>query len=581
MPVGDAVRVLVFTAPVGDGHVAAARTLADDIRLRNPAANVEVVNALDAFNAPLRWLLRDAYRWQLTTASWLFGIVFAGLQRSKVLRSISRLLLSVLGSRSIRRVVRAQDPDVIVSTFPATTTILGCLRLRGQVNAPVCATITDFAGVEMWADRGVDLHLVMHESLVAAVDRIAGPGSARVVMPLVSPRFHAPPVLAESRRVLGLPPIGRVVVVSGGGWGVGDLDGAVTVALELPDVSVVCLAGREQATQDRLARAFDSDSRVTVLGFTDQMSDLLAAADVLIHSTGGVTCLEALARGCPIIAYGAPHGHAPALAREMAELGLLVHARSAAELRLALTADHASVRSVLDHPDAAADLVLAARARVTAQVRARAARPLALAAAMTVLVLGIFSSDLTYPLVAEAFSLPETTVVQQQGNAISFVLSGDRQTLLAFAPVARGHHLHGSVVTSDSLSARQVAVLRAAGLEPMPGVVSGGLRSSLSQRRTLRAQVHAYRAGTRFYFFAPREGFTIADYLVARHFGGIPLQASAVLGQGRATDLQPGAVVTAELRPGVAAAEALLRSWERLARTVPRISPVPPAPATT
>jgi UDP-N-acetylglucosamine:LPS N-acetylglucosamine transferase len=250
MPVGDAVRVLVFTAPIGDGHVAAARTLADDIRLRDPSANVEVINALDAFNAPLRWLIRDAYRWQLTTASWLFGIVFAGLQRSKVLRSISRMLLSLLGSRSMRRIVRAQDPDVIVSTFPATTTILGCLRLRGQVDVPVCATITDFAGVEMWADRGIDLHLVMHKSLISTVDRIAGYGSTRAVTPLVSARFYAPPVVAESRRLLGLPLLGRVVVVSGGGWGVGDLDGAVTVALELPDVSVVCLVGRDQATKE-------------------------------------------------------------------------------------------------------------------------------------------------------------------------------------------------------------------------------------------------------------------------------------------------------------------------------------------
>ena len=49
-------------------------------------------------------------------------------------------------------------------------------KLRGQVHAPVYATITDFAGVEMWIDRGVDLHLVMHKNLVPAVERMAGPG---------------------------------------------------------------------------------------------------------------------------------------------------------------------------------------------------------------------------------------------------------------------------------------------------------------------------------------------------------------------------------------------------------------------
>ncbi len=307
------------------------------------------------------------------------------------------------------------------------------------------------------------------------------------------------------------------------------------------------------------------------------MNDLLAAADVLVHSTGGVTCLEALARGCPIIAYGAPRGHAPTLARAMAALGLLVDARSRADLRIALAVDRERAGGVLAHPDTAADLVLAADARVTARARARVARPVALAVAMTVLVLGIVSSDLTYPLVAEAFSLPETRAVAQPGDAISLVVSGDRDSLLAFAPIARSHHLRGSIVTSESLSRRQIAVLRAAGLEPIPGITSGGIRSSLSQRAQLSAQAHAYRAGRHFYFIAPRDGFTIADYLVAHHLGGIPLQASAVLGHVRGADLRPGEIVTAQLRSGTAAAEELLRSWERLVGSVPAVSAVPAA----
>jgi len=337
MPVDDAVRVLVLTAPIGEGHLAAARTLTEDIRHRDPQADVVVCDVLEEFSRPLCWLLRDAYRWQLETAPWLFGTLFGGLRRSRMLRSVSRTLLSLTGSRAVLRVVRAQRPDVIVSTFPATTAILGCLRLRGQVHAPVCATITDFAGLEMWIDRGVDLHLVMHQSLLPTVERVAGPGSARVVSPLVSAEFLAPKSASDARRTLDLPQAGRLIVVSGGGWAVGDLDGAVAAALELPDVSVVCLAGRDPVARERLELSFGGDSRVTVLGFTDRMSDLLAAADILVHSTGGVTCLEALACGCPIIAYGAPPGHAPLLAREMAALGLLVHARSAVELRRSRT----------------------------------------------------------------------------------------------------------------------------------------------------------------------------------------------------------------------------------------------------
>ena len=123
-----------------------------------------------------------------------------------------------------------------------------------------------------------------------------------------------------------------MVVVSGGGWGVGDLEGAVEELLSLADVTVVCVAGRNEEARERLAERFSQSDRVRVLGFTDRMPDLLAAADVLVHSTGGVTCLEAMARGCPVISYGLPVGHAKLNTKRMAEHEFVLLADTPAEL---------------------------------------------------------------------------------------------------------------------------------------------------------------------------------------------------------------------------------------------------------
>ncbi len=327
---------------------------------------------------------------------------------------------------------------MIVSTWPVATTILGCLRLRGKVRVPVCATITDFAGLELWADKGVDLHLVMHESLVPRVERVAGRGSARAVSPLVSSQFLTPRSAAEARRALGLPGEGTVVVVSGGGWAVGDLDGAVETALELDDVSVVCLAGRDAASRAQLDDAFAGEPRVTVLGFTDAMSDLLAAADVLVHSTGGVTCLEALARGCPIVAYGAPPGHAPLLAREMAALGLararsLYRGASGRARARRPRGPRSRSREAVD----AASLVLAAAPRVAVRLRARLARTRRPPRLLAVVLFALFASDATYPVVAEALALPETTSLSPTRHAVALVVRGQRRDLFALAPIAR------------------------------------------------------------------------------------------------------------------------------------------------
>jgi UDP-N-acetylglucosamine:LPS N-acetylglucosamine transferase len=522
-------------------------------------------------------LLRDGYRWQLRAAPWLFALLFGTLRRSRLLRWLVRAGVSLVGSRALLRVVGRHPADVIVSTWPVATTILGCLRLRGKVGVPVCATVTDFAGLELWVDKGVDLHLVMHESLVVKVERLAGRGSARLVSPLVSSQFLTPRSTAAARSALGLPEEGRIVVVSGGGWGVGDLGGAVKAALELEDVSVVCLAGRNAATRTRLEDVFGDERRVTVLAFTDRMSDVLAAADVLVHSTGGVTCLEALARGCPIVAYGPPPGHAPLLAREMASLGLVAYARSAVELRHALIAaarrPAAATVARLD----AASLVLAATPRVAISLRARLARTAAAAAALTAMLFAVLASDATYPMVAEALALPESTSLPAARHAVVLVISGQRSDLLALAPIAHRDHLQASVAVSGPLTARDVAVLRAAGLDPLPVLPTSGVASWFEAHQQLRDQVARYGLRGPFHYLAPREGFTIVDYLLGRQLGGLPIQAGSDLPTD-AHDLGPlhsGEVVVTTLVPNRGRGEALLiAAIGRLARAGLTVSSV-------
>jgi len=392
----------------------------------------------------------------------------------------------------------------------------------------------------------------MHEQLVAGVERVAGRGSARAVSPLVGSQFLTPRSAGEARRALGLPSEGTIVVVSGGAWAVGDLDGAVETALQLDDASIVCLAGRHAATRARLVNAFGGERRVTVLGFTERMSDLLAAADVLVHSTGGVTCLEALARGCPIVAYGAPPGHAPLLAREMAALGLVAHARSAAELRAALIAVAGRPAVSLAPGIDGASLVLAAAPRVSVRRRARVSRTAATAAALALVLFALFASDATYPVVAEALALPESTSLSTAGHLVALVIRGQRRDLLALAPIARKNHLHASVAASAPLTAEDVATLRAAGLDPIPELRAGGIVASVEARGQLQSQVARYRLRGRFYYLAPREGFTITDYLLARELGGAPIQAGRTLSadQRNLGSLDPGEVVVATLDPG-------------------------------
>lgn len=528
----DRRRVLVLTAPVGEGHVAAARAIVAELEEEDGELEVVLVDALDGIGRVLRFILHDAYRWQFGHAARAYGLAYRLLERSSFCRSIGQLTIVSFGSRPLLRMVKRIDPDIVVSTHPPVTCVLGHLRRRNRIRVPVVATITDLDGLGFWVHPGADLHLVMHESCIAQVERLAGPGSARCARPLLAPAFREPRTRAQARRALGLPEAGAIAVVSGGGWGVGELEDAARAALEIEDLSVICLAGRSESTRRRLELAFAAEARVSVWGFTDGMSDLLAAADALVHSTGGVTVLEALARNCPVIAYGAPPGHARLTAKALVKQGLGRLALSPEELA-------ASLRSVLERPRAAAEtassapscarLVLEATPRPTATpaLGARLARRAALTTVALIFPVWAFSTDLPYALAANVLDVAPLNVVSTRQADVGIVVSAPPSLVPGLVAELRLYDAHASFAFSAPVDKELLSSLARAQDEPLPALGSGEAAGWLHTRDHLNDLVAALRVRGDRYYLAP-DTLTFGQYLLARGQGALPIRGSRI-----------------------------------------------------
>ena len=84
------------------------------------------------------------------------------------------------------------------------------------------------------------------------------------------------------------------------------------------------------------------------MGFTDRMGDVLGAADVLVHSTAGLTVFEARLRGCRVVSYGWGVAHIRLNNQAYRRFGLVRVAADRAQLGTALRAAIAEPR----RPDA-------------------------------------------------------------------------------------------------------------------------------------------------------------------------------------------------------------------------------------
>jgi processive 1,2-diacylglycerol beta-glucosyltransferase len=304
-------RVLILSASIGEGHDLPARTLADQLRVERPGVDVVTEDGLQVMGKAFVLVNERAPGVVFFRFQWLWDATFWLCVALGPTRRLTQRLVRVLGSRGMLELIHRVQPDVIVSVYPVTTEVLGGLRRRGKLGIPVVAGITDLAAMHYWAAPGVDLHLLTHPESEEEVRMVAGDETdVQAVHGLTRPEFSHPCDQSEARATLGLPANGKVVLVSGGGWGVGDLESAIDTALALDEVEVIaCLCGRNEDLLVRLGARYGGEERVRLVGFTEQMSEWLAAADALVHSTGGLTVLEAYIRGCPTISYGWGRGH--------------------------------------------------------------------------------------------------------------------------------------------------------------------------------------------------------------------------------------------------------------------------------
>ncbi len=533
-------RVLILSADVGEGHAAAARALAQQIEDSPEQAEVTVIDGLAAMGRLLRPVVEDGYRVQLRFFPRTYTLVYWLLKHLPPVRVLARRLLCLFGSRPLARNIAQHDPDVIVSTYPAVTVVLARLRRTGEVRCPTVATITDLTGLFFWAQPGIDMHLVMYGESMSSVERIAGPGSVQLVRPLISAEFLEPRCPLVARGALGLPEDGRMVVVSGGGWGVGDIAGAVCEFIRVPEVSsIVCLAGRNDQLASKLRADFAKEPRVRVYGFTDRMPELLAAADVLVHSTGGVTCLEARATGTPVVSYGLPVGHARLNTRAMAALHLLRLANDAGELREQVQATFAAESQA--RTEAVSDtMATQGPSAVEAVMRTpRRVRPIPLwrlrlvaIATQVVLLLGVgtwmMSTDEVSAVAAKILRVHPLVRVHTDRPDVGVIVRAPAGDISVLAAELAARGLHVTFADDGGVPPRGTVVkLRSLGDEMLPEIPqSGTLLRWVRTRGTLHAQARALGLGHRYYCLQPRGGMTVGQMVLARTAGATPVSGA-------------------------------------------------------
>lgn len=297
-------RLLIVSAAIGSGHVAAAKALEQACLERE--LSVQQVDMLDYTSPPFRQLYRQTYFDLVRTAPSLVDWLGKRLDRlpreRKTRQQRVRAKLVRLISYRLPRLIRAYQPDVLLHTHFLPPEILSALG--GKQLAPQAVVITDFAAHSLWLQPGVGRYFVASDE-VAVHLQAAGVESERIVVSgiPIDLRYAALEPRALARQGLGIPEDREHLLVMASGLDAKTL-AALLAQLKLfrrPLVATI-VCGRSSHLLG-LVKAHLGDYQgliqFRVLGFTLDMPRLMASADLLVGKPGGLTTSEALAAGLP------------------------------------------------------------------------------------------------------------------------------------------------------------------------------------------------------------------------------------------------------------------------------------------
>jgi processive 1,2-diacylglycerol beta-glucosyltransferase len=303
-------RILILSASAGAGHVRAAQAVEQALRERVPDAVVRNVDVLELTTTAFRRVYGKAYLDLVNKAPHVLGYFYDLTDRAEQPRPgkarTDRLRLAVekLNMPKFLRFLRAEPWDLAINTHFLPTEIIAALRRDGELTLPQVTVTTDFETHRAWVHSPCERYCTATEEGALYLQAWGVPADAtRVTGIPVHPLFSKAKDRAECLRRHGLTGDRPVVLQVAGGFGVGPVAAIFEQLLRVErPLEVVVVTGRNEKAREQLTAVRPPDRhRATVLGFTDEMDELMAAADAIVSKPGGLTTSEALARGLAMV----------------------------------------------------------------------------------------------------------------------------------------------------------------------------------------------------------------------------------------------------------------------------------------
>lgn len=328
-------KVLVFSASFGNGHLRAAEAVIEGIRIKEPTAEIIHLDFGDFLNKTVNTMIKDVYGEIINHIPKLWGRFYYKTATVKP-QSVSQRFLNKLGRKEFMSYIKALGPDLIICTYPTVSSVLAQLRHENLLQVPVVTIVTDYTLHSHWVHPSVDRYIVacpeVRESLVAwGIEDWRIHVSGIPVSPKFEERIDKNYILSQ----LGFKGDRPILLVMGGSYGVLKSANRIcrNLAHSIIPVQTIIVCGKNEKLYHSLNELIAQARNPLVrFKYVDNVEELMSVANLIITKAGGLTVSEALTKHLPLLIYKPIPGQEEENAHFIQKIGAGVVAGTEAEL---------------------------------------------------------------------------------------------------------------------------------------------------------------------------------------------------------------------------------------------------------